>query len=48
VLTAAGEELLRRAAPAWRRAQAEATGLLGTTGAAAVRAVADELPQRTI
>jgi DNA-binding MarR family transcriptional regulator len=43
VLTEAGKDLLRTAAPAWRRAQAQAQRLLGKTGAAAVIAIAESL-----
>jgi DNA-binding MarR family transcriptional regulator len=44
VLAPAGHQLLTRAGPAWRAAQAEAGRLLGHDGASAVKAIADTLP----
>lgn len=46
VLSKAGQELLARAAPAWREAQAQATELLGQGGVSAVKTIADTLPQQ--
>jgi DNA-binding MarR family transcriptional regulator len=43
VLTAAGRDVLRRAAPAWRAAQAQAKAILGDIGVAAVTSIANEL-----
>jgi DNA-binding MarR family transcriptional regulator len=42
-LTKAGKQLLRNAAPAWRRAQAHAIDTLGVPGANAMLGMADEL-----
>jgi DNA-binding MarR family transcriptional regulator len=44
VIAPAGKALLSTAAPAWRAAQAQAGDLLGETGVAAVRHIADTLP----
>ena len=41
VLTKAGMDLLREAAPAWRKAQSEAKALLGPSGTEAVMAIAN-------
>jgi DNA-binding MarR family transcriptional regulator len=46
VLSQAGHQLLTRAGPAWREAQAEASKLLGHEGASAVRTIADTLPMQ--
>ncbi|WP_394835929.1 MarR family winged helix-turn-helix transcriptional regulator [Pendulispora rubella] len=46
VLTSAGRELLHRATPAWRAAQAQAKRLLGEAGVNAVMDIANELPQQ--
>ena len=43
VLTQAGKDLVREAAPAWRVAQAEAQALLGKDGVAAVMDVAERI-----
>ncbi len=45
-LTAAGKELLYRAAPAWRTAQTRAKVILGEAGASAVIDIADNLPRQ--
>jgi DNA-binding MarR family transcriptional regulator len=42
-LTAAGERKIAEAAPAWRRAQAEARALLGEEGARTIKRVVDGL-----
>jgi DNA-binding MarR family transcriptional regulator len=44
-LTAVGRNLLHRAAPAWRAAQAQAKAILGEAGVAAVIDIAKDLPQ---
>lgn len=44
VLTKAGLELLRDAAPAWREAQAKAKNLLGRDAVIAITSIADDLP----
>jgi DNA-binding MarR family transcriptional regulator len=46
VLTKAGRGLLRRAAPAWRAAQAQARAILGRAGVAAVMDIANDLPRQ--
>ena len=46
-VTKAGRNLLQRAAPAWRAAQAQARTLLGTPGVSAVMDIANELPNPT-
>lgn len=43
VLTEAGKNLLRSAAPAWRQAQSQARAVLGTAGTAAVLDIANSL-----
>jgi DNA-binding MarR family transcriptional regulator len=48
VLTVAGKDLLYRAAPAWRIAQAQAKHILGKTGVTAVMDIANDLPQQTL
>ncbi len=47
-LTKDGTDLLRRAAPAWRAAQAQAKTILGKAGVSAVMDIAKDLPQQTI
>jgi DNA-binding MarR family transcriptional regulator len=46
-LTATGRNLLHRAAPAWRAAQAQAKTILGESGVAAVIDIAKGLPPQT-
>ncbi|SDD52244.1 DNA-binding transcriptional regulator, MarR family [Cupriavidus sp. YR651] len=46
-VTAQGKTLLRRAAPAWSTAQAEARALMGKAGADAIMDIASELPKRS-
>ena len=46
VLTTAGRELLRDAAPAWRAAQSQAKSLLGKDGVFAVTDIANRLTKR--
>jgi DNA-binding MarR family transcriptional regulator len=43
VLTKTGKDLLHRAAPAWRAAQAQATALLGEAGVTAMTNIANDL-----
>jgi DNA-binding MarR family transcriptional regulator len=43
MLTKSGRELLRRAVPAWRIAQAQARSLLGEAGIVAIKDIADGL-----
>lgn len=43
VLTQAGKDLLHRALPSWRLAQAQATAVLGESGAWALTGIADSL-----
>jgi DNA-binding MarR family transcriptional regulator len=43
ILTKAGKDLLRDAAPAWRAAQAKAATLLGRDGVTAVMGIAEDL-----
>lgn len=43
VLTKAGRKLLNDVAPAWRAAQRRGKALLGESGAAAIKSIADEL-----
>jgi DNA-binding MarR family transcriptional regulator len=43
VVTKAGRDLLQRAAPAWRGAQARARAMIGTDGVAAVTKIADAM-----
>jgi len=45
-VTAQGKALLRKAAPAWSTAQAEARALVGEQGAGAIMGIAKELPKR--
>ena len=49
VLTKAGTDLLRKAAPAWRVAQGQAKALLGKNGVIAITEIANGImnPQRT-
>jgi DNA-binding MarR family transcriptional regulator len=46
VLTKAGKDLLRNAAPAWRVAQSRATTLLGKDGVTAVMDIANRIMER--
>jgi DNA-binding MarR family transcriptional regulator len=43
MLTKSGREILRRAVPAWRVAQAQALSLLGESGVVAIKDIADGL-----
>jgi DNA-binding MarR family transcriptional regulator len=46
VLTTAGKDVVSRAAPAWRAAQARAKAVLGETGAIAIMEIDRRLPQQ--
>jgi DNA-binding MarR family transcriptional regulator len=45
VVSAAGEQLLSKAAPAWREAQRKASRLVGSDGAKAIIDIAENLPR---
>jgi len=45
VISAAGEQLLSKAAPAWREAQRKASRLVGSDGAKAIIDIAENLPR---
>src|SRR5262249_23619998 len=46
-LTTTGKDLLYRAAPAWRAAQARAKVVLGEAGVSAIMDIANDLPQQS-
>jgi DNA-binding MarR family transcriptional regulator len=45
-VTRAGKSVLKEAAPAWARAQASATAMMGDDGVAAIMGIAAKLPKR--